>query len=105
MSARSVHSLKPEPHAIPHASRKELKLKGGLCISHMTVDSALGQVPGNFNPAILMVVDLAVDRNASNLPSPASQVRADCFGPSILRLLVADVLADRCCASFNSLSS
>jgi hypothetical protein len=71
----------------------------------MTVDSALGQVPGNFNPAILMVVDLAVDRNASNLPSPASQVRADCFGPSILRLLVADVLADRCCASFNSLSS
>ncbi|RSH83660.1 hypothetical protein EHS25_005564 [Saitozyma podzolica] len=76
MSARSVHSLKPEPHAVPHASRKELKLKGGLCISHMTVDSALGQVPGNFNPAILMVVDLAVDRNASNLPSPASQTDA-----------------------------
>jgi hypothetical protein len=33
------------------------------------IDSALGQVPINFNPATLLVVDLGVDRNANNHPS------------------------------------
>ncbi|RSH95850.1 hypothetical protein EHS25_000943 [Saitozyma podzolica] len=42
-----------------------------------------------------MVVDLADDRNMSILPSPASPVRANCFGTAVLGVLVAEILEDR----------
>jgi hypothetical protein len=62
-------------------------LQRGLCIPLKRVNSALSQIPGSFNLAALMVVDLAVDRNS---PVPANR-----FGTAVLGGLIADILAER----------
>jgi hypothetical protein len=85
-------------HRLSRVARKA-RAHRGLCISHTAVDSVLGQVTSNFNPATLMVVHLAVDSNANN------RHPVDRFGTAVLSSLVSDILPDQCCNSCISLAN